>query len=422
MEYTDCVLEKISINTESFIDDDGNPISCWEVIERILKLYNVKLKQKQGKYFVVNYHELNSPIFQYDFSTLTLANRVMSNNIVDITSNKFSETIEQQKVKPLKGVKTILHTKIMGTTEYESSDWSYWYKHFYGVSILSLTEAEFFSNSTFQDNYITLNSKFTITKVTSDDYLKITFDHYLKSVVGVGGTPTLNLKLEIQKPDGTFGTPYYVRLLNWWTHFESPLNDIFKITESGDYNIKLTLEVDSSSSITAWTSLYLGIKNITINFNIDPTNKYNLAGNVYDKVYYQFSYKGIKTIEEDSYFTDFTIPIEFASLMENENGVYVSTGSKWNRYLNGEQRKLIDLYSQNILNNRATYKNYLRCKIYDRNNIINYSTIIVIEGKYYLFVKFDRNFKLGEIDCSLIELETNKLTYDWISEAKLKTE
>ena len=93
---------------------------------------------------------------------------------------------------------------------------------------------------------------------------------------------------------------------------------------------------------------------------------------------------------------------------------------KWNTYGGVEEEKILWVYSKNILT-IASYKNYLRCKLYVDETEVKFRNLVEIKDKFYAIIEYAYDYLLGEIELGLIEIITNQLPYDELEEVALKS-
>lgn len=431
-------LDESALDLRRFTEDSGDPINCWKVIEMILQPFNCVLKQHKGKYTITNFHELNSPIWEFDWDTLTENGSFnpVNENVINVQNFKFRGTyIEQQKVKPIKAVNITLYNKDLqeNVTGRNLANWyTAWNKSFYSWSAVRydpllpnlpydlMVYSNNSNNNAGQSNVLQLNRPFSLAKQTEGDYIMISFDYILEYVSNThqssGG---VMLKIEIQKPNGTWVQadliPVYYQ---YWTTYTSTEKIGYKIEESGNYNVRFSWVPDPQYSWTAnplsWTAMQSRIKNIQITRSQKAT---------YDRGFYQSLNTNSRKEYKPELFVGDAYQITYlGGLLKYDASTQTwLVCEKWNSYQGTEEIKLLDIYARNILNNKARYKNFLRVEIVDREFQIDMNSIIVIDGRYYVWLTCNRKYRQGTIQGDLLELIVEKQTYQPILEKILKT-
>lgn len=423
-------LDECRLDMRRFYTDDGDPISCWEAVERILKPFNVVLKQHKGKYKLTNPHELDSPVWEFDWDTLSQINSAnpINYNVISVMDRKVDLYIEQQKIKPLKSTSLKLRSKDLGedVTGRDLSRWmTVWTKNFYSTSIKAAPDdkaLQMYSTNYKTDNgnnTLYLSAPISLGKMTDGDFLSLEFTYMLDSYRSqwMQYTPSIQLVVEVQHPNGEWREGRRLALYSSsWTTYSNiqDVNLAFKLSESGKYNIRFTVVCDPTNPTWFYDNMMWSIKDVKISM---------AAKTIHDIEYIQgLNTTSIAKQSNDVYIWDAPqITFLGALLKYDEAAESWITTDKWNSYGNTEEIKLLDLYSRNLLNNRFKYKNFLRITLYDRENIIDLDSILIIDGRYYVWTNFKRDYHLGSVSGDLIELMTTRQTYSPIRENVLKT-
>ena len=379
MAASELALDKIEVNSLRFIKQGGEKtetMSCHQVIETILGKYNCVLCQEGGYYKIANKHELNSYEFLFAWSDLSQTSRTATDNIKNITDYKFEKVVEQQKIQPLNKVGIKFRNKDLGgdVTNADLTDWNgVWTIDFYNDNVtddvVTLTSKSSEHPET-NDNSITLNTAFAVSRVTGTEYLKVSFDHILSSYLGAD-TPHVSMKIEVTRPDTSVVTSYE-QCNETWTSYESRIIDAFKIVETGNYNVKITFIPNPAFSWT-WDSvspiIFFKVKDVKISeiYNIEEgVSDYSNVS--FDEYYEQTTGVGIELLPKEFLLADGGQVNEVGSLLYNDSGTYKITAD-WRTYGNTEDIKLIDIYARNVLNDRYAFKDYLRLTIFDASDI-----------------------------------------------------
>ncbi len=425
MASTECALKEISVDTRRFFEwktGKREVMSCHEVIEAILKDFNVTLKQHKGKYQITNFHELDSYQFLYDWSTLTQQSRTATDNIIDLANRRFEPTAELQKINPLKTAGIIFKNKDLGG-------------NVTGMDLDDLGndppwEIDFSNGYSITDNVVTLNSDdntyddfietaaFNVAVPGSGEkFLKITFDHILFAHTSPNPLKAPLIKITITRPDSSTEDTYF-NCREYWESYESPIYKTLKVIATGNYSVRLSFKQVAGPS--QWTTASFKLKMFRISTVINSSEGELLGDVVFDEYYKQTSNKGIEVFETETILADGGQITEVGALLYDNSGTWVNTGL-WNSYGYTENIKLLDIYARNILNNRYDYKDYIRINLHDSNNEIDFNNILTRDDKYYIFISFSRNCKKGIIGAEIVELLTTRQSYNNISRSALNS-
>lgn len=417
MNANECALEKIVSDTRRYLEN-GNPIDAYSVIEKVLKIFNLKLKQYNGYYQITNYHELNSYEFEFDWSTLTQQSRIATDNIIDLSGYDYEFNSDLIKIRPLKEIDITFRNKDLGgdVTGMDLTDWSngsIWTIDFSnGYSVASGVVTLNSDDNTYDDSIET--AEFSVTKVTEDDYLKITFDHLLSAYTSSDPLKSPLIKITITRPDATTADVYF-NIKEFWQSYESTMHQSLKVIATGNY--KITLSFKQSAGPSQWTTASFKIKDFAVSkiINADETENESV---VYDELFTQSSGKGFETLETEVILADSGQITEAGSLLFDDSGTWKVTVD-WNSYGGSEGITIMDIFARNILDNRQSYKNLLRLTIFDPGDTISFNNILEIDSRYYTFLSYERNGRKGTVISELIELVTDELNYNNITRSNL---
>jgi len=471
MTSAECALAKLTVDTRAFIEGEwkeDKTISCYRVIEQLLKPFNVFFKQEKGYYHIHNPHELESKEFVFDWETLTQQSREDTSVIKDVSDNDFlyiARLVEQQKIHPLKyGFVTHRNSDIV--SELISDDWNdYDIENWSGYEISAAGELSLIYYSLNKDTEpkptITLRSPIFIPAHSDTDRLVFRFTFTLTHIQKPEDAGFLKWKVEIRGPESEeYREPSYwdVWAVNYGYAVEAIVDpessDAYKVTADGYYSVRLTLHVEGGgdSGYTVNFRLkdpsmkihsYTGLAQITQKepeYDIAPTGsprrgsttvirdqidssrgvsstsssisgarRRNWSDTEKDRIFKLEQPNGYETFESDLHFAD-GITDEVI-----ESGAFLidaTLTSAWSRYGVSEALSLVNIYVANVIDNRASYKNYLRCVIIDRNHEIDFTSILTIEDKNYFILSYYRNYIDGTLETELVELITTKLSYE----------
>ena len=429
MASTDCALEFTEIDCRRFYDwSSGNVefMSCWDVIEAILKDFTVTLKQYKGYYQITNHKELDSYAFIFDWATLTEQSRTETDNIINLNNYHFKTDIEQQKIRPVNTTKITFRNKDMGgdVTGMDLSDWgnaAVWTIDFSDGHAEAAGVVTLSSDDSTYDEYVQ-TANFSVTQVTDNDYLKITFNHILDSHTSADPLKSPLIKITVTRPDATTKDLYFV-IKSFWQAYESTVHDSLKVIATGNYSVKLSfLQVDGPAR---WITADFKLKDFAISKIVNSDEAEEGSAVTYDQLFVQSSDKGIDVVEEVTLLADSTQVTEVGALMFYDSALHVT--ADWRTYGHTEDIALIDIYCRYILNDRYSFKNYLRCSFEDRANTVGFDNIVSIgdesadDTRYYAFLSYKRSFKLGIVTAELIEIIATQQSYNDIIQADLNS-
>lgn len=426
MASTDCALEEMQVDARRFFEWKTGKrefLSCWQVIEAVLKDFNVKFKQLKGKYQITCHHEGNSREFLYDWTTLTAssASPYSKTNILDLANYKYDPIIEQQKVRPLKAAGIVFKNKDLGgnVTGMDLDDWANdppWKIDFSNGSAVAAGVVTLNSDDNTYDDFIE-TAVFNVTvPATGEKFLKITFDHILFAHTSPNPLKSPKIKITITRPDVTTEDTFVV-INPVWESYESPIFKTLKVIATGNYSVRLSFE--QAAGPTQWTTASFKLKTFRISTVISSSEGEILADVVFDEYYKQTSDQGIEVFETDTILADGGQVTEVGALLFEDSAWHIT--STWRTYGHTEDIALLDIYARYILDNRYSYKNYLRIKIFDRSNNIDFDKILTILSKNYVFISYDRDFRAGFITAELVQLLTTQESYGEISRSDLNS-
>lgn len=425
---THSVLDTMCCNASRFYEVEDSESGklrankCWDVIEIILKIFNAKLKQFNGCWYITNYHELNSIEMTYAnliYLPPTYQSEVITDNILDISDKLYLPYVELQKIHPLRSIMVYVQNENKGE-DASGVDLaalaSYVYPEFFYAEKKASGELQFWSDNSYSLSspglgpYIELASDFTITiRPGKIEYIKITFDYKLDEYSGSNtGGKMLELQIRVKKPDGTYSDLVSTPLTSSiWVGFNSYTGYNFRITEGGTYNIRISVRTISLNEmiLQRWSKVLFSIKNIKITqYVMGEVDEYNPFTNKQDVQLYQKNIKGYEDLEIDLKLFD--------SINKEKGEIAAILGpatdhncsALWNVYGGTKDLAIADIYARNILMNRSEYKNYIRCTIVDREQLITFHNIVQIQSKYYVFNSFSRDYRLQQVEAELVEL------------------
>ena len=417
MTSSQCALKEMNVETRRFVI--GNkPMFCSQVIEACLKLFSCTLKQQDGYYQITNKHEGNSYQFIFDWSSLTQQSRTATSKIVDL-SGYFYESAELNKISPLREFGIIFRNRDLGedATGADLTDWANDWTISFDQYWIDNGVVQLYSGVNYPGDYIEPKNDFNVPYVfpfNSTDYFTITFDYFIETITPTKPNPVL--LISVKRPGGEYSDPLFIYLqLDKWVHFDSAVHPRLKVLSAGDHNIRFTFDHDED---TDPGNFYFFLKNVNISVISSPGGDPDIDTEVsQDEYYKQTTGKNLELLEEESQFADGNQVTETGALLHN--GTTLTTS--WNSYGNSEGIKILDIWARNELNDRYSYKNYLKIICHDIESNIDIDKILSIGGKYYTFVSYQRNYKKCIVTGDLEELLLTHQSYNAINSYPLES-
>lgn len=452
---TTCSISESYCNAKRFynitVEEDEEivePIKCWDVIEYCLKTFNCKLFQHKGYYTIVNHLELvknsNSLTHIYDWNNIIAptSSTLETDVFKDISSELFTPYVEQQKIHPLRSItSTIINTNAGESVGIDFTDWedvwefsnqpeAHWSSHIEQADgslrcLIENTDQPWMRLKT-AIHIVPEDGKTTYLRFKGEFYCWFWNKWDGNIFKSDGKLSQTDIKIRVQKdgfwsPYLSLGTPIYspdvagVQVPKYIT-FDTKNHINLLITKEGDYNFEFF--VDSLRGSQQFDALGIQLRNFEITIWDGAGNEYNPTNVNSAPTYYQVNIEnnGFEDLEQELQLFDGVSLADTAALMMRKGGVLYLT-EDWNRRGGIDERKIIDINSIYVLNNRSIYKNFLRCTIIDRTFQIDFEHILVIQSKTYAFSSYSRNFRTGDIEAELIELIHDSRAYPAISEA-----
>lgn len=460
MTSSECPLKICYANARRFYSIEENEIAtpddCYIVIEKILKTFNCKLMQYKGYYQITNYHELESYEYVFDWGGLTQQSRTATTNTIDATDYVFHSRIEQQKVFPISGVTITFENRdiggdlIVGLDDWSSSGpWNLtsWYTTAHPViqgvvdkSIINLT-SQLTDGSKFEYTqvgaHLTFKATFAATSTSQNDYIEIRLKYRLLSMVSTQLTevPPMMLRVKIQNPSGVW-TP--VDYFSYWAPlyggastgsfpgtitfedtndfilFASPHSEVFRVTEDGEYNIRL--DFIPYPGYNGWLYSTFQVKEVEVTkISEGVMDEFNPGEIIYETRWTQAITTGYEVRDVVLYLLDSGQITDIGALLVYDDGYKITKA--WNTYNDSEGLIIGDIYARNRINNRVRYKNFLpTITIMDKGETIGFNNVLDLsksstDPREYCFSDYEWDVRKEEISGRVIELLTTKEAY-----------
>ena len=382
--------------------------NCLTVIEKVLTPYSCQLFQWGGKYYIKNRHEGDSHYYTYNWALVLQGNRAASADVVNIDTLKFKRDAEQSLLAPVKKIGIRLLNRNLGEelvsdiNDYSAlGPWNFTGFPDPGDVTDETDQLHILINNTNEGEArnITLSDDVALTKVTDNDYIKLKFD-IRASDPGIYNTSSFIV--EIIKPDGTY-TQWEQSISTVWQIYESPNNEVFRITQSGDYNINIKFFQSIGLIPPYQEDVWLRNFSLTKILSIDD--------NTYSDISFDIFYKAIsdqgKKIkpDKDVFFGDTIGTNDLAALVYDG-----SNTDKWDRVTGGDDKPLLELYCLNYLTNRKAYSKYLMLTVKDAADSITPVNYITFGGDTYDIVSFDKSYRFSWVTLHLKQRLTGDIT------------
>lgn len=397
MIETEEMFEEIQGQNEVFYSRDSGeikPNSCYEALEKIVKSFYCSLAMVDGYWQITNGQEYVSEYTIFEYSSLTVASGdrdVAYDREVDITSYERPEgnKLELSKVAPIKKLRTTFHNRNLGTNEittnpdfdvggtpptgWTNSGWdSFATATEDGDSVGNTTE--FTTNSDIK--YIEA-STFTLAGATVGDLISVKFEVKLKTITLSSGSDFPKVYPALEDPKGV-EVKGFARFVNEVDGEFQKVQHFFAVTGDGIYTLRLYVEPRDPTS----TLSYLWNNVVVTTGDTASTSTDSLyVGTVVHEAYQK---------EEET--LSFLESHETSDVGALTYGGGVLTSS-WTRFGNsGEGLSLIQLFTQQYLNDRQANHDLITATLYDRSEVIHFNTILTLNSKKYRFVEMSKNY------------------------------
>jgi hypothetical protein len=416
------LIETYGRNSRLYKKNEGKtePDSAYKAIEKILKNFNCKMRQINGKWYIYNPNEptsysYNVPRDASGFIDLTGVTRNSISNILNITG-KYTPWGEMSSVYPLKGYEIKLRNKSIGEEYTGVDEWdTEWTKA--GMNVLSEASdhlkfeipEEYYRLYPPDDFASTITSDvFSVARRTDNDYIKVSFDYRTNTYISLFGIKddAAYFRIVLISPSGT------TKVLGGYLSsgaYETLATDnveALKVTEDGDYQIQIEFYVNSNIAEPKVEVELDGKPEITlVSVGDGTTINENLT---FDKSFTitQTGGRGVKT--DETVYGDSGNTSDVAALTDSAGNLTET----WSRYNETENRPLIELCLQNRLNNRKDFAEYVTIEYWDDNEEISPEKVILMDSKHYEILGYEKNHKNGKYKMNLLQIYPHTLYGD----------
>ena len=408
------LIETYGRNSRLYKKKEGKtePDSAYKAIEKILKNFNCKMRQINGKWYIYNPNEptsysYNVPRDATGFIDLTGVTRNSISNILNLTG-KYTPWGELSSVYPLKGYEIKLRNKSIGEEYTGIDEWNTeWTKNNITVDSETSDHITFTMVPGTSDMYM-ISDVFSVSRRTDNDYIKVSFDYKTNTDI-----PLFNIKddaayfyIELIAPSGTTSVLGGYMSSGVYETLETENVEQLKIVEDGDYQVKITFSILSQVSAPDVQMEFDGQPLITlVSVGDGSTINENLT---FDKSFTitQPDGRGIKT--DETVYGDSGNTSDVAALTDSAGNLTET----WSRYGETENRPLIELCLQNRLNNRKDFAEYVTIEYWDDSEEISPEKVIRMNPKFYEILGYEKNHKNGKYKMNLLQIYPHTLYGD----------
>lgn len=393
---TECALDKADLSSLRFYKERQGlliPLSCYNVLQQLVGLFNCSIMQLNGTWYVFNNAEVDSFLFTFDWATLTQQSRVANNNAIDLNLYTFKSKGTLTYRPPLSKIEVTFENKYVDVNIVANGDFSGgligWtnglaseaWDTFAVVSeeLNCAIVGGFVGDRTF------ISNTFSVNEINISDIINFS----IRSKVDTSFTYPTTLKAEITNTTTAQSVLVDLGFIgNKWQNHKGSV----PIMGDGNYTIKIILKASEFMA-----------SNTEIRF---------------DDVYLSVDYGGVNTTDKiitisnddaiDENIEDYTTYIGDSQYI-NDQGCILIGGlltSLWRTFGNIEDEPIIDLLGAMQLNARQTFIKYLRVNINDLSDNVNAGSIIELDGINYRIIRFNKKYNRMIADVDLLEMNT----------------
>jgi len=392
----DCALKDVTHDCRRFFKNkDGKTEidDCETVIEKVLRPYHCQLRQYQGKYYIQHRYEGDTDYYIYNWA-LTFQSKTGVSESINIDSYKYRRDSEASLISPVKEMGIKLLNRNMGEQLVADLD------DFTGGGPWDLSgftpdgpDPEeggtvlhcYVKDENAGARTITLNTDFSLDKLTDGDYIKLKFQVYADiSPAMIGNMP--KFKITVTKPGSVTSTTWEYYTSPNWSLYESPNDEVFKIIADGDYNIKIDLIESDDAGADYEENVYIKDVSLTKIIALEDDTYSDIT---FDKYFNAKSDKGKKIDETiDFYFGDTPGTNDLAALIYSG-----SNTDEWNREGEADAASLQYLYALDYLSDKQDYRKYIVIDVYDPDDNITPVNFISFRGDIFSIASYEKFYR-----------------------------
>lgn len=421
MTSTENAFKENEIAQELFYDKDGDPDTCYDVIQKILTPFYCSLVAFEDYFWIFNNAEYNSYYFEYDWATLTQQSRTAFDRTVDI----FDAGVNTDLI----GVGSL--GKVKG---YGYLDRMLFNRGYSGILILN---SEFTDNITGWSNGDADNGSNQFSQVsaqTDTDGSKVLDATWGGSATAgsynFSSTNTFNIevgsgaanvqvkyavKINSESRSGTSSPLVQMRLWNATNGYLQSNNIQQALITLGDYYIftdtflvtplsvsanKLDVEIEITDATTNGSEFYfdyIRVNQLSVNNPTDFKIRSQIAlTNLYP-------YK--KQSDLDIYINDQYESSEDIFSIRDSGGTYTSL---WTDYGAATEYELSFVYARFWFRDNGKPMNYVRTNVYDETKKIKpYSLLYdnTVRNKYYKIIGLSIDYRQADVMLDMKEVD-----------------
>jgi len=399
-------LFEMDVNTERFASNkDGRIVqdNCFDVLEDVLRPFNVEMYQAEGFWYIQAKNETNSPVFTHTYSTLAQSALSTIDNSLDISAYDFKNRGSLEVLKPIKnheitffnynnGSTLILNGDFSAATNWTATGWDSYTvgtEYFTGTSIdlLSYLKSDTFTIAAFPENStITIHYKVKVTALSPDnsDY-----------------NPVIKCQLFSDASTEVYAGGIHERSLSNGSEYgEYSVTFPLKVTGSG-YFVRFHFKPNGTNTYTSSTVQIDDVFS-TINFEDAETITYDSTARVTNDDITNTGIKELEILVGDSLRTN-----DFGAIQDGS----VNNSIIWNRYGKTDGLPLQTLIGLQEVTRTSDYRDYLRLSIMDVNDNIRPYQRLKINSTYYLIRSYSKTHKNWITNVDLEEIISTDPTY-----------
>jgi hypothetical protein len=401
MTAAESLFKELYVNNGSFYkieEGESKGDTCYTVLEKCVKPFYCRLAQVNGYWQIINGQEYSSQRDIYAYSNLGIVSVDSAfNRELSITSHfrKADDALELSKIAPVAILRAAWRNRNLGINELENGDFSNgttdwtngtgteeWYVFTEESGRLRVVSPHPLSNP---DQAKAFSQTFNIASTGSGEGEVLwSFIAELFFAGYTTGNYTDNppyLKVRLIYPDTSYVETPNIQILQGVHTYTPAVSGLFPVTQVGTYTLKIYYVPNGDADMDS----------IALYFDDIVVTQTATAGSTTDIVYIQDSdTPGYLKVEEDLFFLDGTQLSDAGVIIDIANDFT----SSWTRYnVSAEQRRLVELFSQQYLNDRQFYHDKITINaLIDYDEEINFNTILLLDSKKYRFLDFSKDY------------------------------